>query len=552
MGDGAIAKAEWTVAAHRFIASGVKDFGTYDYVIAGAGSAGCLLANRLSADPRNRVLLLEAGGKDDWIWFHIPVGYLFAIGNPRADWMFETDTEAGLNGRSLAYPRGKVIGGCSSINAMIYMRGQAADYEGWRQLGLTSWGWEDVLPFFLKHEDHIDGAAPLHGSGGEWRVEHPRVKWEILEAIRAAAAEAGIAPVDDFNTGNNAGSSYFQVNQRRGRRVSAAGAFLKPVLHRPNLRLETGVTVERVAFEGKRATGLIFSRGGERYLARTAGETILSTGAVQTPKLLQLSGIGDPALLKEFGIETVHASPGVGQNLQDHLQIRPIYAVSGVRTLNTDYRNLAKRALMGLEYAFFRTGALTMPPSQLGAFAKSSERYDTPNLQFHFQPLSLDKFGEGMHKFGAFTASVCNLRPSSRGSVTLASLDPIAPPNIAPNYLSTEEDRQVAVDSLKLARRIAAQSALARFVPQEFRPGPAVENDTDLLKAAGDLGTTIFHPVGTAAMGDVLDERLRVKGVEGLRVIDASAMPRITSGNTNSPTLMIAEKGAAMVLQNAL
>jgi choline dehydrogenase len=529
----------------------MKDFGTYDYVIAGAGSAGCLLANRLSADPRNKVLLLEAGGKDNWIWFHIPVGYLFAIGNRRADWMFETQAEAGLNGRTLAYPRGKVIGGCSAINAMIYMRGQAADYDGWRQMGLNGWGWDDVLPWFLAHEDHIDGDAPLHSAGAEWRVEHPRVKWDILEAIRDAAGEAGIAPVADFNTGDNAGSSYFQVNQRKGRRVSAAGAFLKPVLHRPNLRLETGVTVERVAFEGKRAAGLIFSRGGERFLAKASGETILSTGAVQTPKLLQLSGIGDPALLREFGIETLHAAPGVGANLQDHLQIRPIYKVSGVRTLNTDYRNLARRALMGVEYALFRTGPLTMAPSQLGAFARSSDRYATPNLQFHFQPLSLDKFGEGMHPFGAFTASVCNLRPTSRGSVNLASANPTAAPRIAPNYLSTEEDRQVAVESIKLTRRIVAQSALARFAPQEFRPGADLQSDADLLAAAGDLGTTIFHPVGTAAMGDVLDERLRVKGIDKLRVIDASAMPRITSGNTNAPTLMIAEKGAAMLLEDA-
>jgi choline dehydrogenase len=529
----------------------MKDFGTYDYVIAGAGSAGCLLANRLSADPRNKVLLLEAGGKDDWIWFHIPVGYLFAIGNHRADWMFETEAEAGLNGRTLAYPRGKVIGGCSAINAMIYMRGQAADYDGWRQSGLNGWGWDDVLPWFLAHEDHIDGDAPLHSAGGAWRVEHPRVKWDILEAIRAAAGEAGITPVADFNTGDNAGSSYFQVNQRKGRRVSAAGAFLKPVLDRTNLRLETGVTVERVAFEGKQATGLVFSRGGERFLAKASGETILSTGAVQTPKLLQLSGIGDPAQLSEFGIEAIHANPGVGANLQDHLQIRPIYQVSGVRTLNTDYRNLARRAMMGVEYALFRTGPLTMAPSQLGAFAKSSDRYATPNLQFHFQPLSLDKFGEGMHPFGAFTASVCNLRPTSRGSVNLASADPAAAPRIAPNYLSTEEDRQVAVESIKLTRRIVAQSALARFAPQEFRPGAEMQSEEDLLRAAGDLGTTIFHPVGTAAMGVVLDERLRVKGIDKLRVIDASAMPRITSGNTNAPTLMIAEKGAAMVLEDA-
>ncbi|RJF85815.1 GMC family oxidoreductase [Sphingomonas cavernae] len=533
-----------------------KDFGTYDYIIAGAGSAGCLLANRLSADPGNRVLVLEAGGKDDWIWFHIPVGYLFAIGNPRADWMFETVEEAGLDGRKLAYPRGKVIGGSSAINAMIYMRGQAADYDGWRQLGLTGWDWESVLPYFLRHEDHVAPDSQYHGAGGEWRVEHPRVRWDILDAIRAAGAAAGIAPVDDFNSGDNAGSSYFQVNQRAGRRVSAARAFLKPALKRSNLRLETGVEVERVTFDGKRATGLIFRRDNERFEAHVRGEVILATGAVGSPKILQLSGVGDPEALRRFDVPVIHELRGVGGNLQDHLQIRPVFKVSGVPTLNTQYANLFRRAGMALEYALFRRGPLTMAPSQLGMFARSSEDYATPNLQFHFQPLSLDKWGDGLHAFGAFTASVCNLRPVSRGRVGLTSADPAAPPLIAPNYLSTDEDRRVAVDSLKLARRIVAQAPLARFKPQEFRPGSDVRTDAQLLHAAAELATTIFHPVGTAAMGPasdpyaVLDERLRVRGIDRLRVIDASVMPRITSGNTNAPTLMIAEKGAAMVLED--
>jgi choline dehydrogenase-like flavoprotein len=539
------------------LSQSVQDYGTYDYVIAGAGSAGCLLANRLSADTRARVLVLEAGGQDDWIWFHIPVGYLFAIGNPRADWMFETEIEAGLGGRKLAYPRGKVIGGCSAINAMIYMRGQAADYDSWRQLGLSGWGWDDVLPYFLRHEDHIAPEGDHHRAGGEWRVEHPRVRWDILDAIRDAAASAGIAPTTDFNGGDNAGCGYFQVNQRAGRRVSSAHAFLKPVLKRPNLRLETGVEVERVTFEGKRASGLVFRRGGERFVVRAEREVILATGAVGSPKILQLSGVGDPEALRALDIPVVHAAPGVGANLQDHLQIRPIYKVTGVRTLNTDYANLLRRAWMGVDYALFRRGPLTMAPSQLGMFAKSSDEYATPNLEFHFQPLSLDKWGDGLHPFGAFTASVCNLRPTSRGRVVLASPDPAAPPAIAPNYLATDEDRRVAVEGLRLARRIAGQAPLARFRPEEFRPGPAVRSDEDLLKAAGELGTTIFHPVGTAAMGPasdaraVLDERLRVRGLERLRVIDASVMPRITSGNTNSPTLMIAEKGAAMVLEDA-
>jgi choline dehydrogenase-like flavoprotein len=536
--------------------SEAADFGEYDYVIAGAGTAGCLLANRLSADPRHRVLLLEAGGQDNWIWFHIPVGYLFAIGNPRADWMLETEPEPGLGGRSLAYPRGRVIGGSSSINAMIYMRGQAADYDGWRQLGLPGWGWDDVLPWFLRHEDHVDGTAEHHRAGGEWRVEHPRIRWAILDAIRAAAAEIGIAPIPDFNRGDNEGSSYFQVNQRAGRRVSAARAFLKPALTRPNLRLETGVEVERISFASRRATGLVFRRGEQRFAVRAAGEVILSAGAVMSPKLLLLSGVGSGAALAELGVPLVHDLPGVGGNLQDHLQIRPVFKVSGVRTLNSDYRNLARRAWMGVDYALFRKGPLTMAPSQLGMFARSSPDYATANLQFHFQPLSLDKWGEGLHPFGAFTASVCNLRPLSRGAITLASADPRMPPRIAPLYLSTDEDRRVAVAGLKLARRIAAQASLARFHPEEYLPGPGIQSDEQLLEAAGRLGTTIFHPVGTAAMGAasdpraVLDERLRVRGVERLRVIDASAMPRITSGNTNSPTLMIAEKGAAMVLED--
>jgi choline dehydrogenase-like flavoprotein len=440
---------------------------------------------------------------------------------------------------------------------MIYMRGQAADYDGWRQLGLEGWSWSDVLPVFLKHEDHMAPPSDAHRSGGEWRVEYPRVRWDILDAVRDACEAAGIRKIADFNGGDNEGSSYFQVNQRRGRRWSAARGFLKPVLKRENLRLETGVHVERVTFESGEATGVIFRRGGQRHFARARREVVLSAGAVMSPVLLELSGIGAAERLKRLGISVVHDLPGVGENLQDHLQLRPIYKVIGVRTLNGDYAKLWRRAMMGLEYALLRRGPLTMAPSQVGAFAKSSPDYATANLEFHFQPLSLDKWGDGLHPFEAFTASVANLRPTSRGSVHMSSSDPTAPPAIRPNYLSTDEDRRVAVDALRLTRRIVSQKPLAPFSPREHMPGEKLARDEELIRAAGDLGTTIFHPAGSAAMGPdhdrnaVLDARLRVRGVGRLRVIDASAMPRITSGNTNSPTIMIAEKGAGMMLEDA-
>lgn len=539
--------------------TGRRTIGTYDYVVIGAGSAGCVVANRLSRDPRTRVLVLEAGGRDDWIWFHIPVGYLFAIGNPRADWMFQTEPQAGLGGRALPYPRGKVLGGSSSINAMVYMRGQAADYDGWRQLGLTGWGWDDVLPHFLAHEDHAEpGDGRLHKSGGEWRVEHPRVRWAILDAIRDAAEAAGIARIDDFNTGDNEGSSYFQVNQRRGRRLSAFRAFLRPILDdRENLRLEMRVLVERVVVENGRARAVEFSHAGEKLRVEVAGEVVLSAGAIGSPALLERSGIGDGQRLQGLGIAAVADLPGVGENLQDHLQIRPVYKVEGVRTLNSDYAKLWRRPLMALEYAALRRGPLTMAPSQVGAFAKSSPEQATANLQYHFQPLSLDSWGSGLHPFDAFTASVCNLRPTSRGHVHLKTPHAADAPAISPNYLDTEADRQVAIDALKLTRRIVSQAPLARFRPQEHLPGPAAASEAELLDAAAQLGTTIFHPVGTAKMGRdddaraVLDERLRVRGIKGLRVIDASVMPAITSGNTANPTMMIAEKGAAMMLEDA-
>lgn len=526
---------------------------TYDYLILGAGSAGCVLANRLSADPGVSVALVEAGGKDNWVWLHIPVGYLYAMNNPRADWMFRTEKDAGLNDRDLAYPRGKVIGGSSAINAMIYMRGQAADYDGWRQMGLKGWGWDDVLPVFKGHEDHFRGPGEYHGAGGEWRVDKPRIGWEILDAFLDAASETGIPKTDDFNTGNNEGCGYFHVNQKGGRRWSAARGFLKPVMGRKNLSIITGALADRLVLDGKRAVGAIVRKGGAHRVLRANREVILSAGAVATPAFLERSGIGDSCRLERLGIATAHHLPGVGENLQDHLQLRPIYMVSGVKTLNSEYRSVLKRALYGVQYALSRRGPLTMAPSHIGAFTRSSSEFATPNLQFHIQPLSLDKFGDPLHPFDALTVSVTNLRPSSRGSVHAVSANPDDPPEIVTNYLSTEDDQRVAVDSLRIVRRIMQAPALARYQPEEFRPGADVEDDAGLLNAARDLGTTIFHPVGTAKMGvdgdpmAVTDDRLRVRGMEGLRVIDASVMPRIVSGNTNSPTIMIAEKGAAMI-----
>ncbi|ASG23699.1 GMC family oxidoreductase [Nitrospirillum viridazoti] len=529
----------------------------FDYVVVGAGSAGCVLANRLSTDPGVRVALVEAGGKDDWIWFHIPVGYLFAIGNPRADWMFKTEAVPGLNGRSLAYPRGKVLGGCSAINAMIYMRGQAADYDGWRQMGLEGWGWDDVLPTFLAQEDHVAGSSLFHGAGGEWHVDHPRIRWALLDAVIDAAEQCGIPRTEDFNRGDNEGCGYFQVNQKGGRRWSAARAFLDPVRHRPNLTVITGALADRLVFEGTRATGVrLRAPGGIRTLAARR-EVVVATGAVATPALLERSGIGAGQRLRDLGVEVIADRPGVGENLQDHLQLRPIFKVTGVPTLNLLYQSLPRRAWMGLDYALRRRGPLTMAPSQLGAFTRSGPEYATPNLQFHIQPLSLDKFGDALHPFGAFTASVCNLRPTSRGSIHARSPDATDAPLIQPNYLATEEDRRVAVDSLRLARRIAQAPALAAFKPEEYKPGIHLQSDADIAQAAGDVGTTIFHPVGTARMGApddphaVTDARLRVIGVQGLRVADASVMPRITSGNTASPTMMIADRAARMILEDA-
>jgi choline dehydrogenase len=537
-----------------------KTIGIFDYVIVGAGTAGCVLANRLSADREVRVLLLEAGGKDDWIWIHIPVGYLFCIGNPRTDWCYRTEPCAGLNGRSILYARGKVLGGCSSINAMVYMRGQARDYDGWAALGNPGWSWRDVFPAFKRSEDHYSGGNDIHGAGGEWRVEEQRLDWKILHAWRDAAEQCGIPRIADFNGGDNFGSARFQVNQRTGVRCSTAKAFLRPALQRPNLTVLTNVLVKKIVLNTRdgahRAHGVEFIQGHEEFVADAQCETILASGAINSPQLLQLSGVGPGKLLQQHGIDIRHLLPGIGENLQDHLQLRMAFKVGGVPTLNEQANSWLGKARMGLQYALFRTGPLTMAPSQLGAFAKSDPAKESANIEFHVQPLSLDKFGDPPHPFPAFTASVCNLRPESRGFVRIQSADPLRYPVIQPNYLSTDSDRRVAIDSLRLTRRISAAAALSAYHPQEFMPGTSHESDEALIHAAGNIGTTIFHPVGTCKMGPsidplaVVDARLRVHGVEQLRVVDASIMPTITSGNTNSPTLMIAELASEMIRED--
>ena len=535
---------------------------TYDYIVCGAGTAGCLLANRLSADRNKHVLLIEAGGNDDYLWIHIPVGYLYCIGNPRTDWLYNTEPDAGLNGRQLRYPRGKTLGGCSSINGMIYMRGQARDYDQWAAMtGDANWRWDNCLPYFKKHEDYYKGADALHGQGGEWRVERQRLRWDILDAFAQAAQQAGIPHSEDFNRGDNEGVGYFQVNQKNGWRWNTAKAFLRPTCYgRPNFEMWTSAQVKRLLIEvqpdgSRRCTGAEVWTGEELTTVRAEREVTLCAGSIGSPQILQLSGVGPAGLLRQHGIDVVHELPGVGANLQDHLQIRAVFKVNGVATLNTMANSWLGKAKIGLEYAFKRSGPMSMAPSQLGAFTRSSPDMPHANIEYHVQPLSLDAFGEPLHGFNAFTASVCNLNPTSRGTVQIRSPRFEDAPAIAPNYLSTPEDRKVAADSLRVTRKIVAQPALAPYQPQEWKPGTQFQSDDELARLAGDIATTIFHPVGTTRMGGdddpmaVLDSQLRVRGIAGLRVVDAGAMPTITSGNTNSPTLMMAEKAAEWILR---
>ena len=563
---------------------------TFDYIIIGAGTAGCLLANRLSADASKRVLLIEAGLRDDYHWIHIPVGYLYCISNPRTDWMFKTEAEAGLNGRSLIYPRGKTLGGCSSINGMIYMRGQARDYQRWADTtGDAQWSWDNSLPYFKLHEDHYKGANALHGArgtapelmqdastpyrallrhhnaGGEWRIEKQRLRWDVLDAFAKAAVQAGIPATDDFNRGDNEGVGFFEVNQKSGWRWNTAKAFLRPTCYaRPNFELWTGAQASELVLEQHpgtdqplRCTGVKVWNGREMVTALARREVILSAGAVASPQLLQLSGIGPAALLQSKGIALRLDLPGVGANLQDHLQIRTVFKVKNTPTLNTIASSLWGKARIGLEYVLKRTGPMSMAPSQLGAFTRSDPQQPYPNIQYHVQPLSLDAFGSPLHTFNAMTASVCNLNPTSRGTINIRTPDFRDAPAIAPNYLSTDADRKVAADSLRVTRRIMAQSAMQAFVPEEYKPGVQYQSDEELAKLAGDIASTIFHPVGTTKMGRatdplaVVDARLKVRGVAGLRVVDAGVMPFITSGNTNSPTLMIAEKAAQWIAEDA-
>ncbi len=528
----------------------------YDYIIAGAGSAGCVLANRLSADPSKRVLLLEAGGKDWYPWIHVPVGYFKTLHNPLTDWSYKTEPDPGLNGRSIDWPRGKTLGGSSSINGLLYIRGQHQDYDHWRQLGNAGWSFEDVLPYFKRSEDQQNGADAFHGAGGGLSVQNMRAKRDICEALIGAAEELGVPRNADFNGAEQEGAGYFQQTARNGFRCSTARAFLNPVKDRPNLDIVTHALVEKVLLKGAKAAGIAISVKGtpRQYGLKSGGELILSAGAIGSPQILQLSGIGPGNLLQGLGIPVVKELPGVGANLQDHLQIRTVYEVN-VPTLNEEINSLFRRMVIGAQYVLTRTGPMSMGASQVCIFARSNPDAETPDIQYHFQPLSADKPGIEMHPFPGVTLSVCQLRPESRGRIEIKSPDPKTYPAIFPNYLSAERDCRTAIDSLKFTRRLVETEALKPFIVREYLPGPAVQSDDELLASARNIAQTIYHPTSTCKMGSdasaVVDERLRVHGLDNLRVADASIMPTITSGNTNAPTIMIAEKASDMILTDS-
>ena len=527
----------------------------FDYIVVGAGSAGCVLANRLTADGRRKVLLLEAGPRDTYPWIHIPIGYAKTMFNKKYNWCFYTEPDPGMNNRQIYWPRGKVLGGSSAINGLIFIRGQRQDYDRWEQLGNRGWGWDDVLPYFIRSERNQRGAGEFHGAAGEQCVSDVGERHELAEAFIAASEQAGIPRNDDFNGAAQEGVGYYQLTTWRGRRRSSAVCYLKPVRKRPNLVVETNAHALRVLLDGKRASGVAYQQHGKQQQALAQREVILSAGAVQSPQLLQLSGIGDAELLKSRGIEIVHNLPGVGQNLQDHLQIRVLHRCAKPITTNDDMKSVFRKLGMGLKYALFRSGPLGVGINQAGAFARTRGDIATPDIQFHFSALSADMPGAPLHDFSGFTSSICQLRPESRGSVTIKSTDPFEPPAIRPNYLAARTDCRTTVAGVKFARKIASAPALRPYIVNERLPGKQVESYEELLEFARDTGVTIFHPSGTCKMGSdsaaVVDEQLRVHGADGLRVVDCSIMPTLVSGNTHAPAVMIAEKAADMILDGA-